>query len=478
MTNTAHRPIQPPIKRYREGSSSSDARRLMRTHTFTAWLFALYLIGATTKFTLSTNRDSELFYPILLCVNIVELVIWLKISTHQFAKSTIRAGLTILYTMLWLYATVPLIMLAFDLDIFPFPATNIKSSMLGQSLALTHTYFFIHLLIKPTLITKANLKLNEWLNSSQPSTVGSFIASLCGLLIASAYFYNFHNSGVAELIGNESRIAIAKAAETGKTWLLQYAFFSWTMATVAVSFLGKNRMRTPIAVRAIQLLAISMFMYAYLSIGNRRELAILLIFLLLLSTHRNQRYLKALAVLSLPLLLFLGILRTLEGAAISDIEVTTNLLNLFGEFVFPHYSLIYYSSLSHFDLQFGQSFLLLPSYALPSFGLWEKANSLSIQFSSDYANLSMGYALTPLAEGYINFGWSAVFLTPILLTLTIFLALKLSCIAPPGLLVLLSFPLDISRGEFTTIAFQWIIFTLVFSLVAWAYRLHRGTLFS
>jgi hypothetical protein len=81
----------------------------------------------------------------------------------------------------------------------------------------------------------------------------------------------------------------------------------------------------------------------------------------------------------------------------------------------------------------------------------------------------MGYALTPLAEGFVNFGWLSVVLVPLLLTLTFRLFFHLAHLLPFGIMTLMSFPLDISRGEFTTMAFQWIIFTLMLTMVARIY---------
>lgn len=212
--------------------------------------------------------------------------------------------------------------------------------------------------------------------------------------------------------------------------------------------------------------SILLFLYVYVSIGNRRELALFLVFVLLLSVGFKKNILTFAIVAAFPVLLALGLIRALSGASLDEFDLTTNLLNLFGEFVFPHYALLYYSSLPSFQFEFGRSFFLLPAYAFPSFGLWEKSKSLSVQFAYDFSNLDMGYALTPLAEGYINFGWSAMVLSPLLLALSLVLAMRFANIAPFTLLIIFSFPLDISRGEFTTIFFQFVIFSFVFYLVA------------
>ena len=269
---------------------------------------------------------------------------------------------------------------------------------------------------------------------------------------------------------------IAKAAETGKTWLLQYLFFAWLMGVSAVSLFRDKHCKTPLLARLIQVAAITLFMHAYISIGNRRELAMLLIFLLVLSVFRRNRLLFVGATLAFPVLLTLGLSRALGDSAIGEFDLTTNMLNLFGEFVFPHYPLLYYSDPVELDYRLGQSYLSLPLYILPGFDLWEKAQSLAVQFSSEYSDRRMGYALTPLAEGYVNFGWAAVVLVPLFLVTTFRILFQFVNLLPFGVLVLMAFPLDISRGEFTTIAFQWVIFTITVALTAKIYtaKIRRG----
>ncbi len=447
----------------------SDRSRYARPLLMAALMLCLYGSAIFAKYLAFNAQQLTQFGQQLLATNLVELALWLSISLVYYQGRRAHVGLKLLYTVMAIYASVPLALLAFDLEIFPFDTVTIQRAMLAHSLASTHLFLFAHLLITPHLISHVDHTIDRLLNQKRPKLSGEIVASLIGMVIALVYHQNFPSSGVADMVGSASRVEITKAAETGKTWLLQYVFFAWLMAVAAVSMFRDENRPTPWLARSIQIIAVMLFMHAYIAIGNRRELAILLIFLIVLSIFRKKKLLFAVAAVSFPVLLTLGLFRALEGSAVGELDITTNMLNLFGEFVFPHYPLLYYSDQAGLEQQLGSSYFNLPLYILPSFELWEKAQSLAQQFSLEYSNGDMGYALTPLAEGFVNFGWLSVVLVPLLLTLTFRLFFHLAHLVPFGIMTLMSFPFDISRGEFTTIAFQWIIFTLTLTMVARIY---------
>jgi hypothetical protein len=316
----------------------------------------------------------------------------------------------------------------------------------------------------------ANLSISKWLEVQNPKELGGFFFTVVGLALALTYLYIFYSSGVVALIGNESRVNITKAVETGKTWLIQYLLTSWVMALCTVTLFREEKLDISKLQIALQISVAGVFMFIYISLGNRRELAILMIFLLLLSILRRRHHFQYIVMAMFPVLLSLGMLRALVGELDAAIDVQTNILNFFGEFIFPHYPLIYYSGLPSFEFQYGRSFLVLPLYMIPGFDLWDKPISLGLNFSAEYAASQMGYAITPFAEGYINFGWVAVLIVPLFLAATIFLFVRLARKAPAGLIILLSFPLDISRGEFASIGFQWLIFTITLTMLVRIYR--------
>jgi hypothetical protein len=449
-----------------------DRSRYARPLLMGALMLFLYGSAICAKYLAFNALQLAQFGELLLATNLVELALWLSISFVYYPGRRAHVGLMLLYSVIAIYASVPLALLAFDLEIFPFDTVTIKRAMLAQSLASTHLFLFAHLLITPRLVSRVDNAIDRLLNQKRPKLSGEIVASLVGLVIALIYYQNFHSSGVADMVGSASRVVISKAVETGKTWLLQYVFFAWLMAVAAVSLFRVENRPTPWLARSIQIVAVMLFMHAYIAIGNRRELAILLIFLIVLSIFRKKKLLFAVASVSFPVLLTLGLFRALEGSAFGELDITTNMLNLFGEFIFPHYPLLYYSEQAGLEQQLGGSYLNLPLYILPSFELWEKAQSLALQFSLEYSNGDMGYALTPLAEGFVNFGWLSVVLVPLLLTLTFRLFFHLAHLIPFGIMTLMSFPLDISRSEFTSMALQWIIFTFTLTLVAKIYTTH------
>ena len=161
----------------------------------------------------------------------------------------------------------------------------------------------------------------------------------------------------------------------------------------------------------------------------------------------------------------MGMARSMDLNGASQMEEVTFYSNLFSEAVLPNYPLLNHIS-SQKDPWLGSSYLRLPAVVVPSFGLWEKAKSLSETFAMDYSNGTMGYAYTPLGEGYANFGVFAVITTPLLLVFAEWLLLKgwITSENPgeiifPGLFFL-SIPLTINRGEFVTVAFEIVLYSL------------------
>lgn len=432
--------------------------------------FLIYIFFITLKIFIFNVADLARLYDYLFILGVMELGAWLFISRYRYRQNSVSTGLQIFFIVTSVYVTAPIIAVAYGLEIFPFQDFVIKSALTYQSIALSNLFLLIHLFISPKQVEMANLSISKWLVMQNPRKIGGVLFTVIGIALALMYLYIFYSSGVVALIGNESRVNITKAVETGKTWLIQYLLTSWVMALCTVTLFREEKLGIPKLQIALQIAVVGVFMYIYISLGNRRELAILMIFLLLVSILRQRRLFQYIILSMFPVLLSLGMLRALMGELGATPDVQTNILNFFGEFIFPHYPLIYYAGLSNFEFQYGRSFLMLPLYIIPGFDVWDKPISLGLNFSAEYAASQMGYAITPFAEGYINFGWAAVLIVPFFLATTIFLIIRLARKVPAGLIILLSFPLDISRGEFASIGFQWLIFTITFTMLVRIYR--------
>jgi hypothetical protein len=165
--------------------------------------------------------------------------------------------------------------------------------------------------------------------------------------------------------------------------------------------------------------------------------------------------------------LFVGVSRAMSSSAVSELSEVQYFSTLFSEAIFPNYPLLHHIT-SGPNLLWGTSYLRLPALASPTFGLWDKPLYLSQKFALEYANNSMGYAYTPLGEGYANFGAVAAFIVPLLLVAqeglllgSTFLRASRLATCLPGL-VFLSLALDIDRGEFASIVVEMVIYSALF----------------
>jgi oligosaccharide repeat unit polymerase len=211
-------------------------------------------------------------------------------------------------------------------------------------------------------------------------------------------------------------------------------------------------------------------MYQYLLLGNRNEMAIVLIFISVLLCLRGRFWLVvSFSALCIPALLYVGLARGggLEGSAFEYSNPVTFYLNTLGEFVFPHYPLLDHIS-SRQDLWYGWSYLRFPATIFPTFGLWGKQISLALQFAEDTGGVGgMGYAYTPLGEGYANFGVASVIVVPLYITICGRICISRKYGAPLFFLVFLSLSLNINRGEFVSIAQEMIILvTMLYGFLA------------
>jgi hypothetical protein len=421
------------------------------------------IFGATVLFVLAKGFSSlldqvSMFYGTLTVLTIIEAMLWFIFSRRYYQNCELWRALIILYGSMAAYFVIPMLCLASGLEIFTFPERQVKTAMLAQSLSLSFTYLFGGIIITPVVLRNQSLRVKLWIRRLRVTRLGYISFTFIGGVIACLYVQVYLQSGVGSLVGQASRHSLITTFETGKTWLIQYLFFSW-LIIAALIIIFRYRERSSFLVLTLQAVSTLMFLYCYVSVGNRRELAFFLIFLLVVFPFSAARTPKLL-FLAFPVLFAVGFLRILAGGEQETAVVADLVIGALGEFIFPHYPLIYYSGVAELSHLWGLSFFSLPLVLLPSFGFWEPVTGLGIQFSNEFANGGMGFAFTPLAEGYVNFGWGAVIYTPILLVLSLRLILAFGALFPIGALLIFSFALDICRGEFYSIGLQWLIFSL------------------
>lgn len=443
---------------------------LHRGHFDSIFAFILYvgvLFGKTLIYV--SGSPASPLWKWLLVISVAEACGW---TCWILRRHGARLGPVLLLFPLacTLYSAVPICLLAAGLDIFSFSDASVRSGMFMQSLMATHLWAFWGVMFSKKHGERCLARINGWFDTLSVSLTGVWMFILAGLVIAIACLVNFFISGAAGMVGSASRIELMATSETGKLWLLNLGFVAWLM--ICAVLWNSKKARATIGVWHVvsAMLAITMFMYQYLLLGNRNEMASVLIFVSVLLCLRGRVSLVvAFAALCIPAMLYFGLTREgpSQSLAFAYSNSVTFYLNTLGEFVFPHYPLLDHIS-SRQDLWYGWSYVRFPATIFPTFGLWNKQVSLALQFSRAYGGVGgMGYAYTPLGEGYANFGVVSVIIVPLYLAICgrIFTSRRFE--APLFFLVFLSLSLNINRGEFGSIAQEVIILvTMLYGFLA------------
>jgi oligosaccharide repeat unit polymerase len=433
-------------------------------------LYAGFLLGKILAYELGSPSSPK--WKILLILNLLELGAWIFWYLERNGWRTAAALLPI-PSICSMYSVASVALLAAGLEIFPFPDSAVRDGMFIQSIAATQFWGLTGILISPRSAAQFGSRVAMWVNDARVSRMGLSLFVMCGCVLAGIYVYNFHASGAADMLDTRSggRAEILDTLETGKSWLITSAFMAWLMAS-AVIFLSKSVKR---AIRPLHLCcwigAVAAFFSAYGRLGNRREALIAIMFICALLLFKGRtRILAGLLAVALGLGTYVGIARSMNPDRQISVDDASFYLTVFSEAVFPTYPLLDKIS-SHSDLSWGTSYLRLPAMIIPTFGLWEKPISLSQKFANDYGNGRMGYAYTPTAEGYANFGILGVVFAPLLWVFCESLLIWRAVANPIHLgacipaLVFLSLAFDINRGEFTALAIE----LAIYSLLCWFY---------
>ena len=372
-----------------------------------------------------------------------------------------------------LYSIASVALLTAGFDIYPFPDSAVRDGMFIQSIAVTQFWIFTGILISPRITAQFGTRVAMWIDNVRVSRMGLSLFVLFGCVLAGIYVYNFYASGAAEMLNTLSgnRAETLDALETGKSWLITAAFMAWLMVSALVMLSKSARgVVRPIHI-GCWIGAVAGFFSAYARLGNRREASIAVMFICALLLFKGRtRILTGLLIGALALGMYVGVVRSLNPNREVSIDDATLYVDLFSEAVFPTYPLLDHISSRH-DLWWGSSYFRIPAMVAPTFGLWEKPLSLSQRFANSYANGKMGYAYTPTAEGYANFGIFGVVVAPLLLVCCESILIRRAAANANRLgacipaLIFLSLAFEINRGEFASLVIE----LTMYSLLCWFY---------
>ena len=461
--------------------------RAKQASIYSVWLkvplaATIYLLSCSAKMALCLHASfSQSDWQRLFIVNIIECIVWAAWILEQHGKE-IGAAFLALPLLFAVYASISVGVLSAGLNVFPFTDTAVRTAMLLQSLMITNLWLFTAVFLSRRKGIALRARVLSMIDSVSVSGGGVFAFSICGVAIAVLYLYKFYSSGAYKLLAlsarNRGELLIVMGA--GRTWILTAAFAAWLMVSL-VLWLSKGARRAMKRPQiALQVAAISIFCSVYLRLGNRRELAqVLILGTTLLLIKGRTRLVMVVVCVALLLGLYVGISRDFASGA-SDPRLAREIardpssfyMDLFSEAIFPNYPLLDHIEEQHPPV-WGMTYLRLPGIMSPTFGLWKKPLTLSDEFSQQFVNGSIGFAYTPLGEGYYNFGNAAALITPLMLIagelflVQVALSNPRSPVAVLPVLVFLSFSMDIVRGEFVTIATSIVIYTTLASGYLW-----------
>jgi len=344
---------------------------------------------------------------------------------------------------------------------------------IGFFMSFTSVCFFgiffelSNLLRKPIILPMT--KIDLLLQHKQPYPISVII--IVGLLVA-VYVANLFISGAFAMLGNVDRLTLANATETGKVWLIYYVL---TGATIYYLYAKTASGLLRIANRWGLGFILTVFWCCYLLMGNRRGLLTVLLASAILFAWKHKLKVKhfIVGVSILLILLGVGVVRQLSGAAFNSIDLEINIINAIGEFYFPHITLIQAINNSS-DQFFGSTFFTWLPNLIGAKLNGENFLFLAQQFATDVAPAGaesvMGYAYMPLTEAFINFGVAGAIFAPLLMVGTFRAIEELFGKRSLPLLVVGSMSIDINRGEFGAIVMQYLLIVtsaMVFILIAY-----------
>jgi len=430
----------------------------------------LYALGIVAKFGIWLIVDPQREWTLLLAVNIAELftwTIWLLLR-HGRSRALLLWGLPAITTI---YSSISLSLLALGIHIYPFQDAAIRDGMAFNSIAATNLWGFVCFFHSPAAIRAFQRKVLGWIDGLSATRIGLTALVLMGLIIALAYDAVFIFSGAATLaVTGGNRQDVLDAMSTGRAWVLTAAFIAWMITYAVVHMSARLRPIIGIGREILGILAILLFLGGYESVGNRRELTTGLIFICIVLLFRGRvKLVAASSIVLLGIGMWVGVVRTFGSSPESRTNTVDYYSSLFSEAVMPNFPLLD-AIQQHPQAEFGASYIRAPFELLPSLGIWQKPKSLADAFSLHYSGGAMGYAYTPLAEGYVNFGIAAIFLVPfgIVLMQRAVVGIAISSVTldyPVVLgLVMFSLALDICRGEFESILFEIALYSVLILL--------------
>jgi oligosaccharide repeat unit polymerase len=394
-----------------EGISTS--RQGYYTAAFAFVLYAGFLLAKIVIYECGTPLSPG--WKWLAILNVIEAIGW---TWWIIERHGLRFGpvLLLLPLICCIYSTVPVSLLALGLNIFPYPDAAVRSGMYMQSLMATHLWLFCAVMFSSKQSRRLVERINGWFDALYITPTGIWLFILLGLAISLLFFIQFYTSGAASLLGKSSRMELNDTFDNGKTWLMNLCFAGWLISCAALC--NSRRVRDMIEYRhsIVSTIAIILFMYVYIALGDRREIAFVIMFIGIMLCFRGKIWQIIFIIpLYVSAMIYFSLARSGDTQFIAYMNQVEYYRNLYGEFIFPHFPLIHHIALLQ-NYWLGSSYVTWLSEYVPTFGLWDKPLSIGTQFAKQMGG-GMGYAYTPLGEGYANFGVISVLVVPLYLSL-------------------------------------------------------------
>ncbi len=220
---------------------------------------------------------------------------------------------------------------------------------------------------------------------------------------------------------------------------------------------------------ALFIIIFFLYVFAQLSVGNRRDFLPILIGFFWMYTRAKTINVSFFKLSLMSLFVFAMLVFSSLRLGLGGIEASISDALRSNEFVYPFYTLSINVQIRE-DFIFGYSYFILPLlFFIPRFLYEDKPQSLAHNFVvENFGEGSMGYAYNLVAESYVNFGLFGPYI--FFFIIGVFIKRRVQSNDQRFIFVLYCMIPDICRGEFSSLVYQFFFLSMFLIIIPFFWR--------
>lgn len=423
----------------------------------------LIFLGSLSLKVLLLYLQYPINYIYIVSINIIEMILFFITIFHSHKQINTKIIPIVFVFSSFLYTSGPTLFYIFAPKFALFFNNTQLLSSLYNSIFFSSFSFLILFIFNKNFCRMLYEDFYYDLELVDKSAARGVISFVFAAAITYYYINNFYQSGISDSVASASRFEITQKVETGRIWLLQYAMSAYMMWFIIYFYKTKN-ISNPIYYIIIlaNLITLSVYFYYYIQLGNRREITSVAIFFFIISYIIKSKIPYSLFLLVPAGLIYVGISRVVvDGGA--TLSIDDAVFAALGEFVLTSFPLNIYIEMGMKDFEYGATVLKSIMAGTPLIDINSKPLSLANEFVQFFSFNGIGYGFSPMAEGFLNFGFSGAIFGSAMLVATIGAIARIRIpFRSFGLILTASLALDIFRGESGSIFWQLLVMYSVF----------------